>query len=243
MRSNEIVKPCLYVPAAAAALTMLLATLLAPSAGAQQPAPAERSYLQQRVPSRSGAFELTMATGYTQGFGTLQPGVGMPQVAHAGIGVDAAVGYRIEPHYSVSLGGEYQQLEAERDDAVRGFALDIALQYHVAPAVRVDPWLEVGSGYRMLWLVPFGPTRTVFLHGPELLRLRAGLDLRLSDDVAISPVIGADATMFVFREEEEKVHTIDEPKLSTFVFVGLQGRIDLGGTRIPSPTVASVRAR
>lgn len=236
MRPNELVKPFLHVPAAAATLTLTM--LRTTSAGAQQPVSDERSYLQQRVPSRSQAFELTMATGYTQGFGTLQPGIGMPQVAHAGIGVDAAVGYRIDPRYAVSIGGEYQQLEAERDDAVRGFALALALQYHVAPAVRVDPWLEVGSGYRMLWLVPFGPAPTVFLHGPELIRLRAGLDLRISADVAIAPVIGVDATMFVFRDERS-LSTIPDPKLSTFVFAGLQGRIDIGGVRASSPTVAS----
>lgn len=230
-------KPCLDAPLAAAALTMLVAT----SAAAQEPTP-ERSYLEQRVPSCSEAFELTVATGYTQGFGTLEPGVGMPQVAHAGVGVDGAVGYRIDPHYSFSIGAGYQQLEAERDAAVRGFALDLALQYHLAPAVRVDPWLELGSGYRMLWLVPAGAASTVVVHGPELLRLRAGLDLRISADVAIAPVLGADATMFVFREEET-VSALAEPKLSTFVFAGLQGRIDLGGARISSATVASARAR
>jgi hypothetical protein len=238
MRPKEIVRPFLDVSAAAAALMMLVTT----SAGAQESVPAERSYLQQHIPARSQAFELTVATGYTQGFGTLQPGIGMPQVAHAGIGVDAAVGYRIDPHYSVSIGAGYQELEAERDDAVRGFALDLALQYHLAPAVRVDPWLEVGSGYRVLWLVPFGTAQTVAVHGPELIRVRAGLDLRISADVAISPVIGADATMFVFREEQT-LSTIPDPKLSTFVFAGVQGRLDLGGVRIPSPTVASARGR
>ena len=235
MRPKEVVKPFLHVPAAAAvaAATATLTILLTTRAGAQPPTSDERSYLQQRVPSRSQAFELTAATGYAQGFGTLQPGVGMPQVAHAGVGVHASAGYRIDPRYAVSLGGEYQQLEAERDDAVRGFALDLALQYHLAPAVRVDPWLEIGSGYRMLWLVPIGPAPTVFLHGPELVRLRAGVDLRVSADVAVAPVIGVDATMFVFRDERS-LSTIPDPKLSTFVFAGLQGRIDVGGYRAGS---------
>jgi len=234
MRSNELMKRLLGAQAAAVALTMLVTS----SASAQGPVAPERSYLQQRVPSRSQAFELTIANGYAQGFGTLQPGIGMPQVAHAGVGIDASVGYRIDPRYAVSIGAGYQELDAERDAAVRGFALDLALQYHLAPAVRVDPWLEIGSGYRMLWLVPVGTAPTVAVHGPELVRLRAGLDVRVSPDVAIAPVIGIDATMFVFREEQ-RVSTIDEPKLSTFVFAGLQGRIDLGGIRSKEPTVAA----
>lgn len=218
------VKRFLALPAAA--LTMLVTT----RAGAQPPVAAEASYLEERVPSRSRAFELTIATGYAQPFGTLQPGIGMPQVAHEGIGIDAAIGYRIDPRYGVSLGVGYQQLDPERDAAVRGFDLALALQYHLAPAVRVDPWLEVGAGYRMLWLVPSGPAPTVAVHGPELVRVRAGLDVRVSPDVAIAPVIGADATMFAFREEQS-VNAIADPKLSAFVFAGVQGRIDVGGER------------
>ncbi|MDB5218184.1 MAG: uncharacterized protein JWO86_6111 [Myxococcaceae bacterium] len=214
----------------AAALLVAVTMLSAAPAGAQETVVSDRPSSQPGIPAPSRAFELTAATGYAQGFGTLQPGTSMPRVATAGVGVDARVGYRIEPHFAVSLGGEYQELAAQRDDAARGFALSLALQYHILPNARVDPWLELGSGYRMLWLVPFGPTPTTFFSGPELVRVRAGLDLRVSPDVAIAPTIGADATMFVFRDDTAS-SVIGDPKLSTFVFAGLQGRIDVGGER------------
>jgi hypothetical protein len=183
------------------------------------------------VPAVAGAqaLELAAATGYTQGFGTLESGVGMPRVARAGVGVDASVGYRIEPHYGISFGAQYQELQAERDDAARGLVWSLALQYHIDPNVRLDPWVELGSGYRLFWLEPFGTGPRVLLHGPQLVRVRVGLDVRVSREVAIAPVVGADTTMFVFRDDVT-MRAIPEPTLSTFVFAGLQGRIDIGAT-------------
>jgi hypothetical protein len=214
---------------AAAALAVL-----APRRAAAQPsATTDEPYLQQDVAPPARAFELTVATGYAQGFGTLEPGVGVPRVAKGGIGIDASAGFRIDPHYAVSLGGQYQELDAQRDDSVRAFALDLALQCHVSPSTRVDPWLEIGSGYRVLWLEPFSGATTV-LEGPQLLRARVGLDLRVSPSVALAPVIGADATMFVFRDERS-LDAIARPTVSTFVFAGLQGRVDIGGQGSPKP--------
>lgn len=198
---------------------------------------AERPYLLQSVPAPSRAFELTVGTGYTQGFGTLESGLGVPRVAKAGIGVDASVGYRIEPSYSVSFGAQYQELTAVRDDAARGFAVSLALQYHIVPSARLDPWVEIGSGYRMLWLLPFGPGPTTFYNGPQLVRLRAGVDLRLSRAVAVSPMIGADATMFVYRDAET-ISAIPTPTISVFVYAGLLGRFDIGGSHPAQLTLA-----
>ncbi len=218
-------KPLRVVGLAAAALSMLATT----RANAEEVA-ADKPYLAKRVPARSGAFELTAATGYAQGFGTLQPGIGLPAVANAGVGVDASVGYRVDAHYSLSIGGEYQGLSPEGEgSAVHGVAVPIAIAYHVAPSTRVDPWLQLGAGYRMLWLVPASRGPTSVLVGPELVRARVGIDLRVSPDVAVAPVIGADATMFVYRDDETS-HAIANPKLSTFVFAGLQGRLDIGGS-------------
>ena len=201
----------------------------------------ERSYLQRRVSTPLSALELTVGSGYAQGFGTLQPGLAMPRVAKAGIGVDASVGYRIEPAFAVSFGVQYQELQAERDDGVRGFAWNIALQYHLAPEVRLDPWVELGAGYRMLWLVPSGPATNTLLHGPQLVRLRAGLDLRVSPGVALGPLIGVDATMFTFRDDTTFT-VVSDPTVSMFVFAGLQGRIDIGVMR-PSQEEARKSSR
>jgi hypothetical protein len=220
MRPTFIMRAHPVIGAASVALA-----LLAPRATA---APRESADSPLALPARARAFELAVATGYTQGFGTLQPGVGMPQVATAGIGVEGTVGYRIDPHFSFTAGAQYQELQAERDDSARSFVWGLALQYHIAPSSRLDPWLELGAGYRILWLEPFETGPTTALHGPQLVRVRAGLDVRLSRDVAIAPVIGADASMFTFRDDT-RFQAIADPTLSTFVFAGLQGRVDIGG--------------
>lgn len=212
--------------------------LLAPSlAGAQT---AERTYLEHGVPAPSQALELTVGTGWTQGFGNLRSGVGMPSVAHEGIGVDANVGYRISPRFAVSIGAQYQELNAQASSAARGATATIAAQFHMAPTTRLDPWLELGGGYRGLWLVPnFANEPTNLIHGVQLARARLGFDVRLSPDIAIAPVIGADATMFLYQDVGGNNTAIGNPDVSTFVFAGLQGRIDVGGTKTGTATVTS----
>lgn len=222
-----------HLVTAAAALALLVPTL----AGAQQ---AEKTYLQQGVPAPSQAFEATVGTGYTQGFGLLQSGVGMPQVAHEGIGIDASAGYRIDPHFAISFGGQYQELAAQNASAARGLTATVAGQYHIAPQTRLDPWLELGTGYRMLWLVPSTNIEpTALNHGWEIARARFGFDLRISPDVAISPVIGADATVFLWQDVGGTNTAIGSPAVNTFIFAGVQGRIDLGGNKVGTATVTS----
>jgi hypothetical protein len=220
---------------AAAVLVMLVPTL----ARAQQTETGEKTYFQQGVPAPSQALELTVGTGYTQPFGMLRSGVGMPQVAKAGIGVDVAGGYRIDPHWGISLGGQYQELTPERVDATRGVAATIAAQYHIAPMTRLDPFVELGTGYRALWQVPGNNQAQVLNHGLQLARLRAGFDVRLSPDIAVAPVIGADANLFLWQDSAGQNVAISNPAVNTFVFAGVQGRLDVGGTKVGQSTTTS----
>jgi hypothetical protein len=212
--------------------------LLVPALARAQGTSGEKTYLQHGVPAPTEALELTVGTGYTQPFGLLRSGVGFPSVAKAGIGVDLSAGYRIDPHWGVSIGGQYQELAAQQLDGTRGVAATLAVQYHVAPTTRLDPWLELGSGYRALWTVPqSGPV--ALDHGFQLARARIGFDVRLSPDVAIAPVVGADLTTFVWQDVGGTNRAIPSPALSTFVFAGIQGRVDLGGTHVGQATTTS----
>lgn len=183
-----------------------------------------------RMAAPKNALELSIATGYTQGFGNLASGVGLPTVVSPGIGFDLGVGYRIDPNWAVLVTGQYQEFSAERADAARGVTTSLAAQYHLAPLKPTDPWLEVGGGYRLLWEDPnVGPT--VLTHGIQLARVRAGLDFRIDKALAIGPVIGADATLFLFQDAPNVQTNIAEPRVSSFVYGGLQGRFDIGGQR------------
>ena len=215
-----------------------LALLIVSSAAAQQPPTSEKSYPQERVAAPENALELTVGTGYTQPFGQMRSGAGMPSVAGAGIGIDLGAGYRLDPHWGFAIGGQYSELTAEHVDAVRGFAATVAAQYHLDPNVRLDPWVELGTGYRLLWQVTPANAPNVMTHGFELARARVGLDLQVSEGVAIAPVIGADATLFLWQDAGTS-SAISSPSVSTFVFAGLQGRMDVGGGTVGKASVTS----
>jgi hypothetical protein len=88
-----------------------------------------------------------------------------------------------------------------------------------------------------LWEVPSPGGGPIGLnHGLELGRVRVGLDMRVSREVAIAPVIGADATMFLWQDIGGSVSAIGTPTVSTFVFAGIQGRLGVGGTQISEPS-------
>jgi hypothetical protein len=201
--------------------------------------PEQRTWEEGRLSAPTNALELSVGTGYTQGFGSLQSGVGMPSVASPGIGVDVGVGYRINPKFAVLVAGQYQELTAERATGARGLTGSLAAQYHFAPLQRLDPWVEVGTGYRMLWETQnIGPT--LLTHGFQLARVRVGVDFRAGEQVAIGPMIGADANLFLFQDIPGAQTNISDPTVNTFVFAGLQGRFDVGGgkTSGPPPTIA-----
>jgi hypothetical protein len=226
-----------YLVAAAGVLALLVPTL----AAAQQVVTGERSYLQQRLPAPTRALELTVASGYTQGFGELRSNIGMPRVARAGVAIEGAVGYRVDPRWGVSVGGQYQELTPDTADATRGTAFTLAAQYHAAPNTRLDPWIEVGTGYRLLWQIdPLAGGGNVLTHGLQLARARIGFDIRVSPEVAIGPVIGADATTFLYQDGGPGDGYIRDPSVNTFVFAGLQGRIDAGG-QVGTTTMTSAR--
>lgn len=223
---------------AGAAAAVVLGTTAAASAQQYQPtAPSptyeRRSFLEQRVDAPVNALELGVAPVYTQGFGMLQSGLGMPGIAMAGIGVNVDVAYRVVPRLSLGVTGEYYELNAMRGTGARGLAGTLAATYHVDPYTRLDPWVQLGVGYRTLWETFPGTTPTMLYHGLELAKLGVGLDLKASPAVAIGPMIGADLDLFLWQVPSGGTTTaIPSPRLSAFVFAGLQGRFDVGGERM-----------
>jgi hypothetical protein len=191
------------------------------------------------TPAPSNAFEMSVGLGYTQGFGMLESGVGLPQVVTPGYAVDLALGYRLDPRWALLWVGEYAELTAGRADRAYQFTAGLAVQYHMAPLSPVDPWVELGTGYRVLVEnVPVGDNLTS--SALQLVRGRVGLDLRPGEMISVGPVIGGDLNMFVYENVPQGSTFISNPRLSTYVFAGVQGRFDVGG-RYPSiaPATAS----
>ncbi len=194
----------------------------------------ERPYFAEPIAAPSDALELKVGTGYTQGFGGLAPGRNLADVGGAGIGASADVDYRLTHRWSIGLEGQYQELSSEQNSAARGVAVNVGATYHLDPLFRGDPWVRLGSGYRGLW--EDNPTGqpvgvTVSRHGFDVLALKLGYDVRVSENVAIAPVVGADLDVFLWQDASDSgAQALANPEVAAFVYAGLQGRFDVGGT-------------
>ena len=202
----------------------------------------EANYLQHGLPAPNNAFELKLGTGYTQGFGMIAPGTSIPDVAGAGIGAHVDLDYRANPLWSFGVQGEYQEFSSEFNTASRGLAGNLGVTVHAAPLTRGDPWLRLATGYRLLWDVNPPGQPTTLLHGFELAKATIGYDVRVSQDIALAPEVGADLNLFLWEDANGNNRALPSGQVGTFIFAGLQGRFDMGGTA-SGTTVANASAR
>lgn len=74
--------------------------------------------------------------------------------------------------------------------------------------------------------------QTSMRHGFELASAKVGYDFRVSEDLALAPVVGADLNMFLWQTDNNTTSiALSKAQVATFVYAGLQGRFDIGGTR------------
>jgi len=202
---------------------------------------AQESYFRSAVPAPARAFEFQLSGGYTQGFGNIFPNHGIIDVAGAGVGLTAAIGYRYTPHVSFEAEGQYQAFSSENFGTSQGVDVNVGVTFHGAPYRRGDPWLRVATGYRWLWLSnavntnvgqgPFGVDTvgaTVGFSGWDVINARIGYDIRgAAGGVAWAPVIGANLQTFIWANTV----ALSTVQWGTFVYAGLQARFDAGGNR------------
>ncbi len=209
-------------------LTTVVAVAVALASTTQARAQEKKSYFEEPLLAPAKALEIVVGSGYTQGFGSMQQGVNIGNVITPGFAVDLGIGYRIDPHWAVGIVGQYQEFNAERASTARGFTPGIAATYHVSPYTRTDPWIQLGTGYRLLWENQQEPSPNLLTHGFELAKLTIGVDIRVDKDVAIAPVVGADLTLPLWQSVNGATsQSMTNPTVSTFVFAGLQARFDV----------------
>ncbi len=232
----------------------LATLLLATSAGAQEPEePAAYGHEPVFAPRRPlgtpdttagsttsiaaprSAAELTVGFNYIAGLGLLQGGTAIGDVVNGGVAASVGGAYRVTPSLAIGLEGEYQEYmrgsALTSSASARGLAGDAFATFHFMPYSYFDPWLRLGMGYRALWTV-YGSAPNVVVHGFELARVALGFDTRTSADVALGPMIGADLGTFLWQKSDVAGNSaIRDPRLSTFVYAGIQGRFELGGVR------------
>jgi hypothetical protein len=188
------------------------------------------------MPAPRNAFELQLGAGYTQGWGGIGQGTrAVDELSGPGGALQLTLGYRATPHFMIGFYGTGSQFQRGNDTLsgteVRSATAGLQADYHFRPTRVIDPWVSLASGWRGMWLSPdIGENSS--LMGMQLARLQIGLDFRASPGVAISPVVGGDASMFFSQSGPAQTgfENVGSPKVNFFVFGGLQARFDMGGT-------------
>jgi hypothetical protein len=189
------------------------------------------------VPAVKNAFEIGVGAGYLQGGGKLGGNLGnLEDVAGPGAAVEIDLGYRIIPELTVGVYGTFSKSQsgdslADNTDVI-GATAGVQAAWHFRPDRSVDPWVSLGGGWKGLWLDPSN-AKTTALQGFELARLQVGADYRLSNDIAISPVIGGSLSMFISQDSPMTTDydELTNKEVNFTGFAGVSGRFDLGGSR------------
>lgn len=188
------------------------------------------AYFDRTLAAPRNAFEMTLSTGYTQPLGLVQRGNNIHDLGTAGGGVEFGAGWRMTPRFMLGGAVQYYDLTtgSNAGTAVRGGVGGLDGTYHFMPFERLDPWVKLGVGYRLLWNVSDTQPNTMY-HGFEFGKLAVGADVRVSPAVAFAPFVGADMNVFYWqRPEGGSTSTVDSPRINTFLYAGVQARFDIG---------------
>ena len=212
-------------------------SLLIPAVALAQPESADTTGFDHEVPAVKSAFEIGVATGYSQGGGKLGGNMlNLEDVSGPGAAVEVDVGYRIIPELTLGAYGTFAKYQhgdsIDSNTDVLGATAGIQAAWHFRPDRSVDPWVSLGTGWKGLWLNP-SSGKVTSLQGLELARLQLGADYRITKDIAISPVIGGSLSLFISQDSAmtTDLTEIQDKKVNVTGFAGLSGRFDLGGSR------------
>jgi hypothetical protein len=187
----------------------------------------------QSLAPATHAVELTVGTGYEQGFGKFSSGQpSLTDIGTAGGAVQVGVGYRIIPQLTLGLygsGAEFARADqVDSSTSLYSAAAGVQSDWHFLPGGHeLDPWVSLSSGWRGYWVNQSAGNTSI--QGFEIAKLQVGLDYRLAQAVAISPVVGADLSTFVPESlpQSNGFANISDPQVNTFFFAGVMGRFDV----------------
>ena len=117
------------------------------------------SSFDHHVAAPTNAFEIGVATGYTQGVGPIGGGLAhVEDLSRAGGAVELDAMYRINPTFAVGVYGSFSKHAtgdriSDQND-VFGATAGVQATAHLRPTRSVDPWLSLGTGWRGLWVSP-----------------------------------------------------------------------------------------
>lgn len=208
-------------------------TLAGSVASAEQKDQAQESSGGKDLSATNHHLELTVGTGYAQGFGDVGDSqLSLTDTAKAGGAIQVGVGYRIIPQLTLgvygsgSMYGRGDQVDSSTN--VYSATTGVEATYHILPAAsELDPWVSLGSGWRGYW--EHADQGTTSMHGWQIAKLQVGLDYRIDKQIAVAPVVGVDMTTFFTQSTPTSNgwDSISSPKVNAFLFAGVQGRFDI----------------
>jgi hypothetical protein len=189
--------------------------------------------LDREVAPTPRSLELGLGGGYTQGVGGAGGAGSVEDLTGPGGNLEVQVGLRTSPGFTIGLYGtgarfRHGDLFADGSQA-HGATAGIQAVWHGRAARALGPWVAVGAGWRGLWLAPAG-SAPISAHGVELLRLQLGIDYRITSAIAVTPVIGASASVFLVEDAAmpSQFSAVRDNRLNLYVYSGVLGRFDLG---------------
>jgi len=197
--------------------------------------------LEKTVPAPEKAFELGIGAGFSQGIGNyIAPNGQAISTAGSGGAAELELGYRIDPRFLVgvygmgSMHGTNGQTTLPGTDRINSAAIGVQGQFHMLPFKAIDPWVSLGTGWRGTWVVP-AVGDTLATHGWQIAKLRIGVDYRVSDAVALGPVVGAELNLPLTQAgtgtSTYSNISSDNLRVNSFFYAAIQGRFDFGGDR------------
>ena len=131
-------------------------SLFIPAIAAAQPeSPDTTTGFDHKVPAVQNAFEIGVATGYSQGGGKLGGNMGsLEDVSGPGGAVEVDLGYRILPRLSIGAYGTFSKYQhgdnIDSSTDVLGATAGVQAAWHFRPDHAVDPWVSLGTGWKGL---------------------------------------------------------------------------------------------
>ena len=177
--------------------------VLAPRAALAQQTPDAAPQAPAAPPAHSG-FQMAFRTGLGLPFGNTSgaPNDGYSQLVSAQVPLMLDIGGKLNPHFflggylGLGFGGVGSDLDAVCAPSSvtcvhASFRLGAQLQYNIAPAAKVNPWVGYGIGIEAsgVGAEADGNQVSTALAGFELARLMAGVDFRMGSGIGIGPFV------------------------------------------------------
>jgi hypothetical protein len=210
--------------------------MLAPGAALAQQAPAEPA-----APSPHSGFQMALRTGLGLPFGNTSgaPDDGYSRLVSTQVPLMLDIGGKLNPHVflgaylGLGFGGAGSGLESECKLASAtcvhaSFRVGAQVQYNVAPAAKVNPWVGYGIGIESSGAGAQTSTRetTAAVAGFELARLMAGVDFRMASGIGVGPfmdfTLGRYATATVNDGSSTQTFDIQDKAMHSWLTLGVR---------------------